>query len=196
MKIFEHSKVYLCGQVEMAEDCRTWRRDIAQALILNVDPTIVVWDPLIKPKWMSDDSRHPSLVLSKREIFNWTNEAEKDVGARAWSANAEIRRICKQLAGKCDWMIARITKDFTWGSIDELEIAINRGIPIFFWFPDGPLGVYGLPASINFDKINDYVFRNNSDLINKLRTISIEGIPSGDDEKWMFRSYKNAVDPV
>jgi len=128
MGILQNTTVYLCGQIEHDERAGQWRHEIATRL-LDIEPTITVWDPMVKPQWVG-------LARNDEIAFGWKAEllgGDVHRAAQCLVANCEVRDLCKQLASKCDWMIARLSKLFTWGSIDELEIAAARNIPVFLW---------------------------------------------------------------
>lgn len=191
-RLFANSSVYLCGQVENDLNAAApWRRELAINLH-HIEPLLRVWDPLVKPLWMGE-ARNDQVVLQwKSEVLG--GDAEK--AKKCFTLNRDIRRVCKQLASKCDWMIARITKTFTWGSIDELEIGINRRIPIFLWLPDGLISIYGLSGCVhNIEHLRYYVHKDMGSLIETLDNINsrnIDIVPM-DPETWMFRSWINAA---
>lgn len=198
------SKTYLTGQIENDPKCMDWRTKLAADLI-KIEPEIIVWNPLIKPDWMGEDARHESLAFDKKAMFpKWSGEVHNpdvylptiDTGVAGWRANLEIRKVCKKLASSCDFMIARITKTFTWGSIDELEIAASQNKPVFFWFPEGPVSTYGIPGCIpNYNLVDDYVFYNYEDLLGAIQKVSdgSSKLLVDDPFAWTFLTYTNAA---
>jgi hypothetical protein len=201
MKTLSYSKTYLCGPIESDPKAARWRVDLAAALY-KIDPTISVWDPLIKPDWVHPNIKNDTVAFgNKKYIFNHryesTSEAEKLMGQTCFETNKEVRRICKTLAGKCDFMIARISKTFTWGSIDELEIAIDRHIPIFLWLPDGPISIYGIAGCIyDYKFIDDYTHFAMEHLLDKIRDINegTDNLPSLDPDTWLYLTWRNAAE--
>ena len=198
-----HSKVYLCGQVEHDfSNAASWRTEIASDL-KAVDPDIIVWDPLIKPTWMPADSRNDKIAFNKRDMFKTYYEADDvpeatrlGLGRRGWMAGHTIRRVCKKLASASDFMIARVSKTFTWGSIDELEIAARDNKPIFFWLPDGPISTYGLPGCIpDYELIDSYVFYEKENLISAIRAVNdgTSALLQKDPFAWTYLTYPNSI---
>lgn len=186
----DHAKIYLCGQVEADNDCASWRLQIAKTL-RSVNPTLIVWDPLIKPQWMSEDARS-NVPIDLPSMFG----PKSAMRTRVFAVNSEIRQVCQGLAGAADIIIARIIHKFTWGSIDELEIAARRQIPVFFHLPGGPLGLYGMPGTItNPDLMNEYIHYNQASLLDKLHSIDNGqcDLPNRDPLKWLYLTYPNAI---
>lgn len=185
------SRIYLCGQIENAADSKSWRHLFAQQLP-QIIPNVKVWDPMIKPSWVSDDVQNDQIAFKwKSEIFG----GDIAKGERCWIANQSVRRLCKQLASKCDILVARITKEFTWGSIDELEIAALRRIPVFLILPDGPISIYGLSGIIyNYQTIPHMVHTNEESMLRSISKINKGEIDicNIDPETWMYITWKNA----
>jgi len=186
--ILSNTKVYLCGQVENVDDPTSWRKRLARG-IPQIISGLTIWDPLIRPNWVDPDICGQIAFDWKQKIFG--NQEE---GRKHWEANLLVRRLCKQLANKCDWMIAHISKTFTWGSIDELEIAISRRIPIFFILPDGPISVYGLAgATYAYEMVPYMVHRTEPSLLQSLSEIHRNrAIVERDPETWMYIMWTNA----
>lgn len=185
-------KIYLCGQVEVDIYCAQWRNRMTRALH-QVEPSLIIWDPLIKPQWVTPESRNDSIALDKRVYVDPASTID------TWEANKEIRRVCKALVGGCDIVVARISKQFTWGSIDELEIACDRGIPIFVCYPDGPFGLYGLTGLVSGpEMIREYIYSDEVELVAKLAGINggTDDLPKRDPYRWLALSYPNAVNHV
>jgi len=193
--ILSNTRVYLCGPLENDPQAAGWRLELARRLPL-INPEIIVWDPMIKPDWVSSQAKNDQISFQwKEHVGGGTGHDER--GKECHDTNKLIRIMCKQLANKCDWFIARISKTFTWGSIDELEIAITRRIPIFLWLPDGKISIYGLAGCVhNYDCINNYVHYDMESLLD-----TIDGIDKGkinimetDPEAWMRMTWKNAAE--
>ena len=192
MNILAHSKTYLVGQIENDPQAAGWREELAGRLKL-IEPTLKIWDPLIKPSWV-----HPD-VCSAEAAFGWKKFVSTDDkrGEQCYSTNIAVRRLCKQLVGKCDFVIARLTKTFTWGSLDELEIACNRRIPIFLWMPESLVSIYGLAGCIyNYETRFDYIHDNIDSLLNAIESINngTLDVMKRDPETWMCLTWKNAAE--
>jgi len=195
MKILSHSKIYLCGQIEQDIDAAGWRIDLANRLHL-LNPTIKIWDPLIKPDWVPAGVASDNAFLHKKFILPDASLDDKlTKGRLCFEANKDVRYICKMLASKCDILIARINKLFTWGSIDELEIAIQRGIPIFLWLPDGLISIYGIAGCIkHYQFVDEYVHYSLESMLNTLSEIDSgsNALPSADPETWLYLTWKDS----
>lgn len=187
-----HTKYYLCGQIENDPAYAAWRCEIAKQLI-SIDDSIIVWDPMVKPEWQSSDVKS---AFDKQTLYIEYYGKPYHNRQHCLDINIEARRVCRGLAGGCDILIARLSNKFTWGSIDEIEVAMTRRIPIFIWLPDGPLGIYGLPGITNdANMIPEYIHYNQESLINKLRSIHDGScdLPTRDPERWLFLTYPNAA---
>lgn len=183
-------RIYTCGHIEN-DYGNDWRGDLTHKLH-GVEPSFVVWDPMIKPTWMSLDSRNDSLSFDKKLFYESTEPVTYLDRCRMLQANTECRRVCRKLVNQCDIVIARLCNKFTWGSIDELELAIERGIPIFLWFPDGPLGLYGTPGIIDKPEfVQEYIHYSQESLIAKIRDIHSGrcDLPERNPERWLPLTY-------
>ena len=201
MGILQNLRIYLCGPIESDPDAAGWRKDLTTQLAA-IEPTLKIWDPMIKPNWVHSD------VMSDGVAFEWKRHVIDDEpkpefstleskGVRCFNANVAVRRICKQLANKCDILIARISKTFTWGSIDELEIAIGRRIPIFVVMPDGLISIYGLAGVVRRqDLVRYYIHFDMNSLLETLSDINsgMLDIIKEDPETWMRLSWVNAAE--
>ncbi len=195
MGILSNSSFYLCGQIENCDSPIDWRVKLAQDL-KSIDPTFKVWDPLIKPDWVDPDMGDNEVAYGfKPYVLSSKDQEEQNKGFRCFEANVEVRNICAQLAGKCDILIARISKTFTWGSIDELELAAARGIPIFLWLPDGNISIYGIAGVVrNFTFVNRYVHESVEPILRTLKNINEgnDSLVESDPETWMYLTWKDA----
>lgn len=168
--------VYLCGQVENCNNASDWRNSIA----VDLDNSkFTIWNPLNHPEWVKN--KIEDSYLYKQELNN--KKLSKNT-KKCLKANKYSRKIYHTLASQCDIIIARISKEFTWGSIQELEIAINRNIPIFYWMPDGLMSVYGI-SHIEHKFFDEYVHYNYKDLLNKVNNIHTDPIIELDKLRWM-----------
>lgn len=176
MGCLSHSSIYLCGQVEHDPKCSIWRKQVTNDIYLR-DPTINVWNPMCMPNWTTNVNK-----AFDNDIHN----------SEAWQANIEVRKISKLLANHCSILLARITRTFTWGSIDELEIAIDRNIPIFLWLPDGIISTYGIPGCItDYEYILDYIHYSMDSIINKIDNINngTDDLVQRDKYRWISLTY-------
>lgn len=184
---------YFCGHVENDYDpTDNWRTTLGSDLS-TIIPTC--WSPLLKPDWMPLVSLNVGTALDKEALFSDPKRLKiKRRQAKCFESNQICRHVCQCLAGQCTILIARLINKFTWGSIDELEIAARRRIPIFLWLPDGPLGLYGMPGIISSPElIRDYVFYTKESLVAKLQAINngTDNLPERDPERWLFLTFPN-----
>jgi hypothetical protein len=192
MGILDNLTVYQCGQVENDDDPAGWRNASARSLY-KINPLLRICDPLSKPQWLDPKGKDDKIAYGLKNYIGHKDHASEAI--ECLDANVYIRRICKQLASKCDIFIARITKTFTWGSIDELEIAITRNIPIFLVLPDGLISIYGMSGILtDYSFYNDYIHADMDSL-----TETIGKIDSGesdlinkDPEKWMRLTWPHS----
>lgn len=212
MNILANSRVYLCGQVEHDTNAAGWRKEIATGLI-SIEPTLKIWDPLIKPEWLgqsggpiNDGTIDPSDPRGSQRLDmiaygykDYVMDPSDPRGLQCLEANRRVRAVCKQLANKCDFIIARISKTFTWGSIDELEIAISRHIPIFLWLPDGMISIYGIAGcTYQRSSMQYYIHSDMDSLLGTLAEINSgdSDLPARDPEAWLYLTWKNAGEPT
>ena len=200
MSILSGLRVYLCGPVESDPNAANWRKTLANKL-LAIEPSLAIWDPLVKPDWVGDVANDEMAFGWKKHVFERDDNdlylPKLDRGKACFDTNISVRRICKQLASKCDIIVARVSKTFTWGSIDELEIATQRRIPIFIWLPDGPISIYGIAGCVpRYELVNDYVHFSEESLLNKVSAINngSSGLPERDQETWMCLTWRKAGD--
>lgn len=193
MDRLSNTTVYLLGQVESDPNAHSWRIDMTHWLHA-LSKSIKVWDPLVKASWMNQFSKSPTIPFNT-DIYTG-NGVLSQSSLDMWDANTEIRSVCRSLINNCDWVMARLQKSFTWGSIDELEIAINRKIPIFLWLPDGPIGTYGLPGLVsNPTLINAYIHLEKQSLLNIVEQVHTGSydLPALDPQRWIKLTYPDAV---
>lgn len=194
MRLLTNSSVYLCGQVEHDPTAAVWRKQLTGHLSQIIEG-VKVWDPLVHPDWFPAHAKEEICYGYKKYL--WGNDYDQAKAKACLRGNREIRKICKMLASKCDFMIARISKSFTWGSIDELEIAIERNIPIFLWLPDGIISVYGVAGCVtNESLIPHYIHEDMLSLVNTIRSVH-EGsldLHELDRDRWLYLNWKNAAE--
>jgi len=201
MGILAHAKIYLAGQIESDPNERSWRLELTTSLH-KIEPTLTIWDPLIKPRWVPINTvNHVAFGLKDRVFIENCQSSEQwlDEGALCLEANKQVRFHCKMLANKCDILIIRLSKAFTWGTIDEVEIAINRNIPRFLWLPDGPVSIYGLAGCIDkLHTMNTYIHKSSGSLLNTIQSINIGNldVASDDPEMWSYITWPKAGDKL
>lgn len=198
MGLLDDTSFYLCGQVENDPDAHNWRVDLAKNLI-NINPYIKVWDPLIKPDWLPHKGQDDVMAFEWKKYITASSictENNLNKANLCLDANRYIRHICKQLASKVDIIIARIPKIFTWGSIDELEIGIRRKIPIFLWLPDGMISVYGVSGIVDtVEHVPYYLHDSEESLLDVIKRIDANTIalPAIDPERWLKVTWPNSA---
>ncbi len=193
MGLLDDFSIYECGQVENDPNAVGWRVDLASE-IHKINPYINVWDPLTKPDWLPEKGRDDEMAFGwKKHILDGQSPEKAN---QSLDANRYIRHICKQLAAKADIIIARIPKIFTWGSIDELEIGIQRRIPIFLWLPEGMISVYGVSGIVDTVEHAPYYLHDSmKSLLDTLTRIDAKTLPlpNIDPERWMKLTWPNSA---
>lgn len=188
-----HAKFYTPSPVEFG-GLGSWPREVSAAL-KKIEPTAKVWSPTIKPAWVSKECADITAALDKSSLFYPRKVGDRNK-ARAWKANVDSRRLCQMLVNQADILVAKLPKQFTWGTIAEIEIGISRDIPIFISMPDGPLGLFGIPGIVSSAKlIPEYIFLTDEALFKKLKAISDGScdLPERDPERWLNLTYPNLM---
>jgi hypothetical protein len=161
---------------------------------------------MVKPRWMNALCSDPPTVYGiQTAIENHSRDPQNDKNINFLSnvlyTNNDIRRVCRKLANTCDILIARICDKFSWGTIDELEICIGRNIPIFIWYPQDIIGIYGLSELLMLDHTayQYYIHRDKKSMLNIISDINsgICNLPYKNAqslEKWSYITYHTAPD--
>ena len=183
MSLLRGTRAYLCGPIEASGDAVSWRAKVTK----DVEPLgIEIWDPLNKPKWvpsaaMADGKGQKKL---KEIIKTGTHLAAK----RARETNHQIRMMGLRLAYACDFIICKLTGEFTVGTFEELDAANRCGKPIFIWSPED-----SLPSMWLYDQIDHGQFYESwDDLLGKLRII--DSGKQMDPLEWIFFSWRKHAD--
>lgn len=199
MGLLKGTSVYLIGQIDHAEDPRSWRRGIAKNLLSPMG--VRIYDPLIKPFWLLEEI-HGIMPPQWAKDLNPSEDFKvfKDflTSPEEWSASAKpaiinrmnfIRKLCMRMAASCDFIIGSIPKKFTVGTMEELGFAAKCGKPILLYLPDGMDTSTWLPAQIgrNFFK-NSFTTMN--ELYDRVRSVD-SGDADVDNLDWIFLSYFN-----
>ena len=179
MGCLEGSRAYLCGAVEAAGDPNSWRDEFTN-LSKNLNLRII--NPMVKPGWVPPIS--PTWQIKAKEIVLSKDVVKRD---RTILWNGIVRKWCLGMVRVCDFVIVKITGEFTVGTFEELKVAEWK--PIFvicdkkipsMWLVD-QLGLY--------DTLDLYVHEDVQSLVKTLGDIDAERIKTDlDPFKWMFLS--------
>jgi len=194
MGILNGTSVYLVGAVDHAEDPRKWRRELTENVLHPLG--VKVYDPLIKPSWFLeqfpvDADIDPALdFLAMKKLLvgdhNFSDEVASQIEDRMWG----VRELCLRYASDCSFMIVNMPKQYTVGSLEEVQVAADAGKPIFVVLPDGPATSTWLPAQI-YDSIaefREYSFESMSELSKQIESID-SGHQAVNTMRWIFLHY-------
>lgn len=187
MGLLTGTSVYLAGAIDFHKDPRSWRRNITNDLLNGLG--IKVYDPLVKPSWLGEQSfLEPSKFSDAiKDAVNGKFSSEND--SIFEHGIKQVRRIDLRFAHDCNFMICSVPKVFTSGTFEELSIAVNAGKPVLFHMPDGVVSTW-LPSQVS-DTLYDYVgchFGDWPTLYDYIRKVDL-GIIGVDNFKWIFLSY-------
>lgn len=181
MGLLKGTRAYLAGPVELADDNDGWRKRIRPLLGLM---GITVWDPLIKPKWFTDqceceltgdEQRNDLKLLENRKITS----NGRDV-AKAIRRNILARDTCLRLASSCDFAICFVDGP-TVGTFEELMIMNSQKKPIIFLHNSGHMD--SCWRYIQFSEaIHKYSIQ---EVIKYLSSIDHESVKV-DNKQWIF----------
>jgi hypothetical protein len=209
MGLLRGTSVYLIGAIDHAEDPRKWRREIAQDLLLPMG--VRVYDPLVKPSWFSEgmlaDDSYKEIKLFKKFLREPQDTFPEGCHENASSQEfrqkmhhlliegrmQEIRKLCLRMANNADFIIGRLPKKFTVGTLEELTVAANAGKPILLHLPDGYDTSTWLPAQMGVSSFFQNTFATMEELYDQLRSIDA-GDTDVNNLEWVFLSYFNDKD--
>jgi len=190
MNLLKGSSVYLAGAVDHSDNPREWRINIAESLLSPMG--VKVYDPLLKPSWSS-----PAVKEAPKDFFDSFDRVA--VGHQTitfrdrylWNGMATIRRLCLRMVADCNFMIVSLPKKLTFGTLEELKLAVDAGKPVLLYMPDGVISTW-LPLELasTLEEYRDSQFQSWSDLYSYLKAID-SGEKDVDKLKWLFLSYHN-----
>lgn len=198
--LLKGSSVYLAGAVEHHEAPGNWRHDITKNLF---DPMGVrVYNPLIKPDWVSEYGRHENPSEYRKWMELYRRGARAEGAAAVWDVLREIRVLCKQMVSYSDFVVVNFPKKFTVGTIEEMTLAAQSGKPILVHSPDGIVSTW-LPNllldSVLYDNrfakdgeefFEQCHFEDWEDLYDYIKNVD-SGLINVNKFKWLFMSYFN-----
>lgn len=139
--ILRGSRVYLAGPIEMSDgdSSSSWRCSLANEL---KSIGVISWDPLVKPKWFTDEVGQLSLEDQRNDLikFDEYNKSRKNSTDMifAYERNMFIRSCCLRLTSSCDFVICLIDGP-TIGTFEEINLANQQGKPIIFIHKNGKI---------------------------------------------------------
>ena len=199
MGLLNNTTVYLSGPIESATDAFSWRENIKPEL---TSLGIEIWDPLVKPGWMQRDADGSKQKEWKSCLIQYAEKDPIEIQSEAHEvellamgqhpelsnniiheSNHQIRIVGKRLASACDFMICRITKEFTAGTFEELSLAAGK--PVLFW-ADSKIPSMWLLDQFSDTKTWEHTFFDSwNKLLNYLMQVDRAEIEI-DPIKWIF----------
>lgn len=189
MDILRNSRVYLAGPVDNDAQARGWRRSITEDLLEPLN--IIVYDPLVKPAWMSDNTRiNPRLY----NTYLYSNELPKE--RIVFDALKEISEVCMAAVTSADWVICHLPRSiFTFGTIVELDRTSLRNKPVLFHCPEGVPSTWALEQFSSIANWKDTFFPDWDSLYGHIRKIN-NGRVDLDPIKWFSISHDKDDLPI
>lgn len=209
MGLLKGSSVYLIGSIDHAEDPRKWRKQLTNDVLTPLG--VKVYDPLVKPAWFSNDkawygtfkSSYDEISFFKSYLRDPETEIPNHDKANGWAKMKhhlvthrmqEIRKLCLSMVNSADFIIGKLPKQFTVGTLEELTIAANAGKPILLCLPDGMDTSTWLPAQVG-NSFWSNSFSTMEELSSKIMSIDA-GDADVDNYEWIFLSYFNDEDVI
>lgn len=183
MDLLKDSRVYLAGAVDNDENRQTWRDDIS---IFLKKLGVHVYDPLVKPKWLSKSTKvDPSNYFKAFDDGSNIDEVFKSMD--------EIRTICLAHVAASDFIICHMPMIFTVGTISELERAVQMNKPVLFHCPEKmPPSTWALQHATS-ETFKQHFFKDWNSLKTHLRCVN-SGIVKLDPMKWIHIAYTKLFD--
>lgn len=188
MGLLEGTTAYLSGPIEAATDAVSWRDSIkADLRYLGIR----AWDPLVKPDWMLDSAQvdGPGQATWKPKIVN---DNTTDVNAleergNIFFGNRQIRQVGLRLAQAADFIICRMTGEFTAGTFEELALAANK--PVLFWCDQEIPSMWLFDQFADLNTWRDTFFTSWANLYDYLNMVDNKEV-SIDPIKWIFLMWE------
>lgn len=210
MGLLAGSSAYLAGAIDSATDPNSWRNQITRDLFKPLG--IKVYNPLIKPSWMSPNTKaDPGLYKKSLQVIEqgglngfgkacvdeWNSDEATNAAAIGTSAMIEIRDVCLRMAADASFIVCSLPKTFTVGTFEELGLAKQCGKPILFHMPDGLDSSTWLPVQFSGGFFSSFYeesyFRGWDSLYQRIRDIDGQ-VREIDKAKWVFATYFNDPD--
>lgn len=156
------SSCYLAGPIEHDPNFgRDWREVVSGFL---KELNIKVYNPLDRPKWMTEINKYVPPTVSRSDILNIEYEYNSDTHEYFPINTHEaiiyrksqrlIRTICKRYVSTTDFVFAYLPNTKTFGTIEELGKAADLGKPIIMVCPDVVYPSLWVDGQIALDKLN------------------------------------------
>jgi hypothetical protein len=185
MNCLSGSTVYLIGSIENDNSHIDWRKKITELL----KPLgIIVYNPLIKPKWFIDkygDITAEQQNKDRKNLSQILDNLKYEKFEDTLNRNTILRKTCLKLVSMSDFIIYCITKSPTVGSHEEVNLANQQHKPILFFNLDFDNTIDSCWRICQFYKDYQFYHRNMTSLIDFLKYIDSD--PSKlDPIEWMF----------
>jgi len=171
-----NTKVYLIGPIE-SDKCfgRDWREVVSAKLS---EFGVHIYNPLDRPKWMAHLEPYMPPAKSRDEILKQIRCGEES--GKYIKTQKFIRHVCMRYVNSCDFVFCYLPNAKTFGSTEELVIALGAKKPIIFVFPDD------IPSLWVYDMAMDkHVFQNTKDALEFIFRVD-SGQETLDLLQWIF----------
>lgn len=182
MNILKGSRVYLAGAVDNDPHAKNWRASLTEDLLKPLG--ITVYDPLVKPYWMSDVAN-----INPRLYYTYL-ESDQSKQQLVFNALGEIRKVCLAAVAASDFMICHLPRStFTFGTMIELDRHYLANKPVFFHCPEGIPSTWALDQFSDCNTWKEIFFSNWNDLCGHIRKIN-NGKINLDPIKWFSIAHR------
>ena len=199
MNHLEGTRVYLAGPIENSDDAVSWREAITPALH---DLKIKVWNPLIKPDWTGNIDGKNQRKLKEiirsdpkdggRPNLRYLDHIHSKETKLAFEQNKHIRTNGLRLASAADFIICRMTGEFTAGTFEEIAEGKRCGKPVLFWIDDKYMSMWLIAQFCEHPGGEHRVFYETcDDLIEFLSSVD-RGNYTIEPSQWIFMEWKDA----
>ena len=170
--------VYLAGPMTACKDLgRGWREYLTPALEAR---GIVVLDPTRKPIDVGDERE--GVRRRMREL----QEAGRLEEVRKWMKT--IRRVDLRMVDLSSFLIVRLDGSQTWGTTEELVVAIHQQKPVLVWL-DGELTLRNVNPWLLSQFPLDHLFESAADLLAYVASID-ESETHPNDRRWQLFHFE------
>jgi nucleoside 2-deoxyribosyltransferase len=175
------TRVYLAGPVEHDDHAKDWRTQITSSLLKY---NVKVYDPLVKPSWLSDISKVDPKLYRKSLNGEPVGITINDV----FDANKELRQVCLKMVSSADWIICWMPIKYTAGTFEEIYLAADIDKPVLFCMPDGIASTWVLQRFSTPQDMDHVFFRTWDQLIGHVDKLD-NGSIKMDPLKWFSVCY-------
>lgn len=133
MGYLSHTKCYLVGPIEHDKTFgKDWREVVSSKLN---EFGVHVYNPLDRPEWMAHLEPYMPPAKTREEVLTQIR-AHNEESYKYIKTQKFIRHVCMRFVNSCDFVFCYLPNAKTFGSTEELVVAVNAKKPIIFVFPD------------------------------------------------------------